>query len=345
LLKRKDYIEDIIEGLSVLQYYIKFSSNKLGLYDINKVCEPFFGDLFNILWNKNFKRLEYEEKNYPGIDLGDKSSKTAMQITTDGSKTKLWHTIEKFDGKKSYKKYNILIHFIIGEKHYTPKITDKIMFDKISSGNIYYAEIKEESKKYQIQIIDLLDLILLIDEQDSRKILEIRDYIKGNISTQILKIKNFHQLEPDVLKVFNANSFINTCGVGGKEKQELFDNLNKIANKINELDENGRIFLYKIIDNFNKNNKSKSKFNITANPYVIERITGSDTWSMHSNLKLLENAGFLDLKELEEDEGELRISYYDNDGNDILNDINNYCLERDLSIKDLILIPDFSVLD
>ncbi|SME51261.1 hypothetical protein BACERE00185_05673 [Bacillus mobilis] len=42
MIKRLEEIEDIMKGLSVLQYYIKFSSNKLGLHDINKACDLSF---------------------------------------------------------------------------------------------------------------------------------------------------------------------------------------------------------------------------------------------------------------------------------------------------------------
>ncbi|MFD2881073.1 SMEK domain-containing protein [Paenibacillus rhizoplanae] len=63
-------LEDIMKGLSLLQYYVRFSSNKLGLHSINKLCEPFCGTFFNRMYG--FKLKTIEKKNYPAIDLKDK---------------------------------------------------------------------------------------------------------------------------------------------------------------------------------------------------------------------------------------------------------------------------------
>ncbi|WP_258958419.1 SMEK domain-containing protein [Bacillus mobilis] len=66
-----------------------------------------------MLWDFNYKRLESERMDYPGIDLGDKKNKLSMQITTDGSKAKLRKTIMHFEKEKLYKKYSVLNHFIV----------------------------------------------------------------------------------------------------------------------------------------------------------------------------------------------------------------------------------------
>lgn len=169
MIRRLEEIEDIMKGISLLQYYIKFSSNKLGLHDINKACEPFFCELFNILWDTKFKRLEYDEKNHPGIDLGDKKNLFSMQITTDGSKAKLWNTINKFESHKLYEKYDLLIHFIVGEKHYSSRRTDEIQFKRLKH-NIFVTKRLIDGFEYEVQIMDLMDLILLIDEEESDRV-------------------------------------------------------------------------------------------------------------------------------------------------------------------------------
>ncbi|HHY2677052.1 TPA: SMEK domain-containing protein [Bacillus toyonensis] len=344
MLKRKDEIEDIIKSLSLLQYYIKFSSNKLGLHDINKTCEAFFCELFNILWGTNYKRLEFEKKNYPGIDLGDKTRKYSMQITSDGSKAKLWNTIEKFEKNELYEEYNLLIHYVIGEKHYLPRSSDKILFEKSENDNTYSIVRKVKNAEYKIIIMDLMDLLLLFDEKENKDVSKIHEYIKENINSPIEVLKNKgYKIDPDELKGFTAKSFIKYCGLDDPTEQETFFlDIQKLANKINEMDKNSRDFIYGVLQNHSKN--SIDSDDIIVYPKVIQRNLKMDDVQLISEVEVLKNAGLFD-EDAAEEEGMLRICFYDSEGIELIGTIYKYCLDKKISLRDLISKPDFSLLD
>ncbi|WP_242310169.1 SMEK domain-containing protein [Bacillus cereus group sp. BfR-BA-01524] len=346
MLKRKDEIEDIIKSLSLLQYYVKFSSNKLGLHDINKTCEAFFCELFNILWGNNYKRLEFEKKNYPGIDLGDKTRKHSMQITSDGLKEKLWNTIEKFEKNELYKEYNLLIHFIIGEKHYLPRVGDKILFEKSVTDNTYSVVRKVKNAEYKIIIMDLMDLLLLFDEKENKVVSKIHEYIKENINSSIEVLGNKgYKIDPDELKVFTANSFLKFCEPESlDERNEFFSEIQKLANQINEMSEPSKGFLYKILDNHQKN--SKNNFDsVQIDPFVIQKSLDLSDRDMESEIAVLRNAKLFN-ETAYEDEQMLGIEYYGYNGHfDYIVMILQYCKEEGIDIRKLILTPDFSLLD
>ena len=57
--------------LSILRY-ICGSSSKQGYFDSNKSSEYFFKDMLNIIDDRELVNLNFEHKNHPAIDLGDK---------------------------------------------------------------------------------------------------------------------------------------------------------------------------------------------------------------------------------------------------------------------------------
>ncbi|MGF9872894.1 SMEK domain-containing protein [Bacillus tropicus] len=343
MIKRLEEIEDIMKGLSVLQYYIKFSSNKLGLHDINKACEPFFCELFNVLWDFNYKRLESERMDYPGIDLGDKKNKLSMQITTDGSKAKLRKTILQFEKEKLYKKYSVLNHFIVGEKHFSKNTLDSMEFHK-DKYNMFHASKTVGNNVYQIVIMDLMDLIRIIDEQESKKVSEVHDYIQNNIHKYIEPLRRiFYKIEPDELKSFTAQAFINDCDLENHTEEETFFlEIQKFANVMNELDENNRRFLYAIFDYHSKHTPNSGE--IIIDPIVIQRRLQLDDRMLKSEILVLKGASLVDDHTLNYD-GMLKICYYDSENYELLGKMYKYCIDNEKSFKDLIVRLDFTVLD
>lgn len=345
MIRRLEEIEDIMKGLSLLQYYIKFSSNKLGLHDINKACEPFLCELFNTLWDTNYKRLEHDEKNSPGIDLGDKKRRFSIQITTDGSKAKLWKTIEKFEKYKLYGNYDILIHFIVGEKHYSAKQSDAIKFEK-KKHNIFVAERTIDRNKYEIHIMDLMDLLLLIDEEESKKVSQVHKFISENINTQIQGYqRQLYKIEPNELIPFTAKAFIDSCGItNSTERKILFNEIQKMSVNINKLDENTRRFLYCSLDAYNNKENMFYLTGIILDPRVVQRRLGMNDYELQTELELLIHAELVD-KDTLEYEHKLKLGYYDSEGNDLIADVYNFCLHNHRSLEDLIVRLDFSQLD
>jgi WD40 repeat protein len=70
--------------------------NAQGLYDINRVSEDVAVPLLNLVFNLDLVNLNPEKKNFPGIDLGDKTNGKAFQVTSRTDTTKIKKDIATF---------------------------------------------------------------------------------------------------------------------------------------------------------------------------------------------------------------------------------------------------------
>lgn len=109
------YLHEIIVNLSVLRFVISANA-EAGLYDINRACENLYRDIFNVVFNRQYKNLNEETENYPAIDLGDKSARIAVQITSDKKRLKIQHTLDEFESHSMWNDYDELYIFNILSK-------------------------------------------------------------------------------------------------------------------------------------------------------------------------------------------------------------------------------------
>ncbi|SME51260.1 hypothetical protein BACERE00185_05672 [Bacillus mobilis] len=197
---------------------------------------------------------------------------------------------------------------------------------------------------YQIVIMDLMDLIRIIDEQESKKASEVHDYIQNNIHKYIEPLRRiFYKIEPDELKSFTAQAFINNCDLENlTEEETFFLEIKKFANVMNELDENNRRFLYAIFDYHSKHTPNSSE--IIIDPIVIQRRLQLDDRMLKSEILVLKGASLVDDHTLNYD-GMLKICYYDSENYELLGKMYKYCIDNEKSFKVLIVRLDFTVLD
>jgi len=105
-------------------------SNKHNLTDINIICEEVFGQILNRLFEINLIAISLEiNRNFPAVDLIDYDNKIAYQVTTQGTKEKINHTIEVFN------------------RHIE-------IFDKVDELNILFLK-KVDDKLYENEDVDL----------------------------------------------------------------------------------------------------------------------------------------------------------------------------------------------
>ncbi|MDD3847451.1 MAG: SMEK domain-containing protein, partial [Syntrophorhabdaceae bacterium] len=73
-------------------------ANAMGLFDINTITEDFLIPVFKIAFDCpdlcNQNRIQM---NFPAIDLGCKTSRISIQITSDSSSSKVCETLKKFE--------------------------------------------------------------------------------------------------------------------------------------------------------------------------------------------------------------------------------------------------------
>ena len=128
------------------------------------------------------------------------------------------------------------------------------------------------------------------------------------------------------------------------DQKEILENIQKLAENINELDENAKRFLYRVLIAYKSKTKNFYNRDIVIDPGVVQRQLRIGEGTLQSEIKLLDHAELVDLDALEYD-GMLRLRYFDTEGNDLLADVYNFCLNNDRSLEKLILEPDFSQLD
>src|SRR5690606_21525791 len=117
------YLKNIVDYLATLVRQVELR-NSINLYDINILAEDFYVGLLNYVYGFDLKNLNIVEKNASAIDLGDKKNKTAIQVTSDNSSTKIKETIRKFIENKLYEDYDTLYILIL-----TTKKNYKVYFD------------------------------------------------------------------------------------------------------------------------------------------------------------------------------------------------------------------------
>lgn len=101
-MNRDVYLSEITHYLATLTTQISLSAAS-GLLDLNILSEDFIRDFFNKIYKLNLENINIvERENFPAIDLGDKSKKVAIQVTSDGASAKVKKTLGKFIENKLY---------------------------------------------------------------------------------------------------------------------------------------------------------------------------------------------------------------------------------------------------
>jgi len=210
---RKQYLENIIEKLSILKYQIELA-NCINLYDLNIYSESFFCDLLNLIYGYKLRNINFIEKNAQSIDLGDDESKIriSVQVTSDTSSIKIKETIEKFISNKYYEKYDRLIILILGnKKNYTTAFDtqEKFIFSKVND------------------IIDIQTLIQSIQSKSTSDIQVINDFLNRELlfKSVIEPTQNIHSVIENIKQNTRALciSKLKSTGISDKIASEIIE--------------------------------------------------------------------------------------------------------------------------
>jgi hypothetical protein len=118
-------------------------ANAMGLFDINTIAEDFLIPIFKMAFDCpdlcNQNRIQM---NFPAVDLGCKTSRTSIQITSDSSSSKVCETLEKFESHNLRKDFDSLYVYVITEKQNSyssqrlTEIANKLLIKFDTSTNI-----------------------------------------------------------------------------------------------------------------------------------------------------------------------------------------------------------------
>ena len=161
-------------------------SNAMGLFDINTISEDFLIPIFKIAFDCpdlcNQNRIQM---NFPAVDLGCKTSRISIQITSDSSSSKVWETLEKFESHNLNNDFNILYVYVITEKqnsYSSQKLTEAA--NKLS--------IKFDTST---NILDYRDLAKKLSELTNKQIERINEHFEEEFRQADASLKFHSNLE------------------------------------------------------------------------------------------------------------------------------------------------------
>ena len=142
--------------------------------DINLISEdvllPLFREIYGYTGLENLNKSE--GPNFPAIDLGDKETGIAYQITSKADSEKIKGTLKKFVDRKLYEQYNRLVIYCLTEKQKTYRGGG---FDEIIPGKFTFDK-KNDILDYQ----DLLKKISGFPLEKSRRVESILEQHFGD---------------------------------------------------------------------------------------------------------------------------------------------------------------------
>jgi hypothetical protein len=181
---RESIITSIISHFAVLKAEVELRS-KVNLQDINVHAEQFYKILLNDILDYNLENINIVEQNVAVIDLGDKTKKIAIQVTSNNSKKKILETVKAFHERKLFKEYDSLKILVIKDKIKRTDVID-------------YTDFSFDMGK---DIIDVVYIISEISNIDNLKKLEkiekwlsdelVQKHYKARIESKANEVKTF----------------------------------------------------------------------------------------------------------------------------------------------------------
>lgn len=208
MLTRGYFIGEIVDALSDVAGQVS-TRGRLGLTDLNKHAEDFFKTILNHLLSLSLVNLNLDRSNEPGIDLGDKGSKVAFQITATRKSEKVNDMLAKLTDEQinEYSKIHVLM---IGGKQSSYTLDAKLSARaSFKSEDIW--DIVDIGKRCMDLPVDVLQLLynhvrselsrikieLEIPDADGKYPTTLTDYIEAIPKPQMSNVAKFNKFIED----------------------------------------------------------------------------------------------------------------------------------------------------
>ncbi|MEN6671211.1 SMEK domain-containing protein [Psychrobacter sp. B38] len=228
-IRRQQLIKNINRLLSMFIDELALD-NGASYFDSNISSEYFFIEILNVIYDLNLEDINQLKKNYPAIDLVDKSRKTSFQVTSQSDRKKIRTTIEKF------KRYRL-------HEHYT-----NLKFLILSKSSTSFSIVDTD---FDVEVIDLSKLGKKIRSLDSSKIESLHSYmIKELDYTNVIEPSSkLFALRPLQDSEINATNFFIYWKINDeKERDGYIEDFKLLRRVIHELNENQREFFWFIVE-------------------------------------------------------------------------------------------------
>lgn len=200
-------------------------ANAMGLFDINTVAEDFLIPVFKIAYDCpdlcNQNRIQM---NFPAVDLGCKTSRTSIQITSDSSSNKVCETLEKFDSHNLGNDFVRLYVYVITERqnsYSSQKLIDAakklpIKFDT-STNILDYRDLSKKLSELTNEQIECINEHLEEEFRQADTSLKFRSNLDAFLAISQQKIEDEKRTKKYIPSVFVETS-------GTKEEMRYFAN-------------------------------------------------------------------------------------------------------------------------
>lgn len=227
-LRRKTDLDRVTEILAYLKSQVELF-NPGNFTDINIYAENFYRDFLNIVFGYNLTNINILEPNSAAIDLGDASTKLAIQVTSTSDLSKIRKTVAKFISKDLHTIYDRLIIFNICMK------------------KDYQVTTVGDEKTYQLDtsddVWDVSHLIKTIGNLSVDKISGIRKFLENEISmptpdsvsTEIQTFQALIGLLSDENHHAVGGGYIETPDPKGKIEERFSDHTDFLKSEFQEL--------------------------------------------------------------------------------------------------------------
>ncbi len=298
MITRGHFIGEIVDELSSVANQIAARS-KLGVLDLNVFSENFFRDIFSALYDWKLENLNQNRSNEPGLDLGDKARRVAIQVTSRSDATKVNNTLKKITSAQATAYDNIFV-FVAGQKQGSyaldPALCKKYAFEE---ENIL--DVKDLCRKAMDLPIDKLQMLHRLIRMNVVKVLidlELPDPETGKFPTSGF---DKWEVKPEP-KVGNAKKFAkwycNNADVTLelKEIKAVQKDLVELGQRLMRLPRVTREFLVMLFERRSPHDSKRFSDQWSAiRLATVEREYGGGPKELKGELALLIDEGFVEV--------------------------------------------------
>lgn len=108
------FLGQIIDDLDGIAHQVE-NRARLGFLDLNRMLEDFFKDVLNVVLDGDFRNLNEQRSNEPGLDLGSDRLRIGVQVTSSASSKKVNDTLSKVTDQQ-LNAYDRIIILVIGDR-------------------------------------------------------------------------------------------------------------------------------------------------------------------------------------------------------------------------------------
>jgi hypothetical protein len=189
-------------------------ANALGLFDINTIAEDFLIPVFKIAFDcPNLCNQNRIQMNFPAVDLGCKTSRTSIQITSDSSSSKVCETLVKFESHDLSSDFDSLYVYVITERqnsYSSQKLTEaanklSIKFDT-STNILDYRDLAKKLGELTNKQIKRINAHLEEEFRQADTSLKFRSNLDAFLTVSQQKIEDEKQTKKYISSVFVETS-------------------------------------------------------------------------------------------------------------------------------------------